>query len=127
MTHHQISENLGTDALFNQYITVVNRAIGQNKDGLYGKAVELWGKAVGDKPIAVALYKSDAQNPHHWYTVKLSNGTFDVVDASKRDDAAYDWKVSDKHIAEVVDNPKTYIDSPIKLDIDWLKTRVGLN
>ncbi len=124
--NQQVSQQLGADALFNQYIDIVNRAIGQNKDGIYGEAVDLWDKTMGGKHIAVGVYKGDADSPHHWYTVKLDNGSFDLIDASKRRDAAYSWKISDQHLANVVDDPDKYVESPVKLDLDWIKTRAGL-
>lgn len=122
----QLSQDLGADALFNQYVTVVNRAISANEHGLYGKAVKLWDKMVGDEDIAVGVYKDDAASPHHWYTVKLEHGHLDVVDTHKPADAGHSWKISDEHLAHVVDHPEKYVSAPYKLDLDWLSTRVGL-
>lgn len=121
------SNNLGNDALFTQYIDVVNRAIGNSRDDLYGKAIDLWDKTIGDEPIAVGVYASDASQPHHWYTVKLSDGTFDLLETGKASDAETDWKISDDHLSKVVDNPQTFIEHPVKLDLNWIKTRVGLS
>lgn len=125
-TDSKTSEGLGVNALFNQYIDVVNRAFGQNRDGVYGQYMKLWDKAVGDEPIAVGVYDEDADNPHHWYTVKFSGGTFDIIDQSKRDDAKSKWKLDEDHLRNVVDEPKTYVEHPLKLDFDWMKTRLGL-
>lgn len=116
----------GTDALFNQYLSVVNRAITANKDGIYGKAVKLWERAAGDKQIAVGVYQTDASSPHHWYTLELHDGNFDVVEHGKAEKAAFHWKISEDHLNHVVKEPETYVEHPIKLDLDWLKTRVGI-
>jgi hypothetical protein len=124
--HEQVSQDLAPDALFTQYLTVVNRVIAENRDGLYGKAAKLWDKAAGDEKVAVGVYKSDAESPHHWYTVTIQDGRVDLVDAAKANDAKQSWKISDEHLANVVDNPDKYVESPFKLDLDWLATRVGL-
>lgn len=133
---------LGTDALFSRYVDVVNRAIAHNQDGIYGKAIRLWEsflrpsgadlrpsgaeKIVDRRQIAVGIYQGDASEPHHWYTVELRDGRFDVVAPGKHE-AALDWKISEDHLEHVVHDPQKYIDSPVKLDLDWLATRVGLS
>jgi hypothetical protein len=124
--HHQVSQDLAPDALFTQYLTVVNRVIHANRDGLYGKAAKMWDKAVGDEKIAVGVYKSDAESPYRWYTITIRDGRVDLLDSAKANDAKHSWKISDEHLANVVDNPDTYVESPFKLDLDWLATRVGL-
>jgi hypothetical protein len=123
----QASKSLGTDELFDQYIEVVNRVIRENSDGLYGKAAKLWGKAFGDEPIAVGVYENDADNPHHWYTVKLrAGGHFELVERARQPSAKIRWKIKEDHLTHVIHNPQQYIERPLKLDIDWIKTRVGL-
>lgn len=117
---------LGTQALFEQYIDIVNRAIQSNKDGLYGKAARLWGKVVGHRPIAVGIYKGDASNPHQWYTVEFDEGRLALL-GQGRTGGALDWKISEDHLEHVVADPHKYIESPVKLDLDWLATRVGLS
>ena len=126
MESTRVSKHIGSDALFTQYVEVVNRVIGENREGLYGSAVKLWDKLYADDEIAVGVYRKDAAHPHHWYTVKLSAGTFEVLEHGKSGDADVEWKVSDQHLAHVVDNPRDYVASPFKLDLDWLQTRVGL-
>lgn len=120
------SQKLGSDALFTQYIDVINRVIGENRGSAYGAAMQVWNKTIKDAPIAVGVYDGDAKNPHHWYTIRMSDGTFDLVDNRKPDDPKLSWKVDEDHLTHVVDNPKTYVEHPMKLDLDWLQTRVGL-
>jgi hypothetical protein len=125
-TKSTTSPNLGTDALFTQYIDVVNRVLGENRSGLYACAVQVWHKTIGDEPIAVGVYSGDAAHPHHWYTVKLTAGTFDLLERSKSDDAKFSWKVDESHLSHVVDNPQSYVEHPMTLDLDWLAARMGL-
>ena len=35
------------------------------------------------------------------------------------------WKVSQEYLAKVAANPQDYIDHPVKLDWDWLKSRIS--
>lgn len=122
----ETGQSTGPDALFDEYLSVVNRAIAANKEGVYGKAVKLWERAAGDKQIAVGVYQSDASSPHHWYTLELHDGNFDLVERGKADKATFHWKISEEHLNHVVGDPQIYVEHPVKLDLDWLKTRVGL-
>ncbi|MFO7565514.1 MAG: hypothetical protein R6X02_22925 [Enhygromyxa sp.] len=123
--NRETRQPLGTQALFEQYIDVVNRAIQHNKDGLYGKAARVWERIIGDRQIAVGIYKSDASNPHQWYTLELRHGRLELLGEGKTG-ATLDWKISEDHLEHVVHDPHKYIESPVKLDLDWLVTRVGL-
>lgn len=121
----QARKDIPTDELFNQYIEVVNRVIAENRDGLYGKSANLWSKKFADEPIAVGVYDRDADTPHHWYTLKLRDSQLTLVDRIKDPDAKIKWKVKEDHLNHTINNADEYVKNPMKLDLDWIKTRVG--
>jgi len=107
----------GTDALFAQYIDVVNQAISENRDSLYGAALNLWSMAIGDEPIAVGVYDNDARQPHDWYKLRLDDMSFDLVEDETTKEAKYSWLIDDDHVSHVVGNPDEYIEEPLKLEL----------
>lgn len=119
-------QTLGNKALFTQYIDVVNRSMGEHRDQTPWKQLfAATGNVLGDKDIGVAVYDDDPKHPNHWATIRFHDGTFDIVEQGKGDiDVA--WKVQKDHLRNVVQDPKTFVDNPARLDMDWLKTRLGL-
>lgn len=117
---------LDTNALFTQYINVVNKAIGQHRDEFpYNMLIKGGQKLMGDRRVGVAVYAKDAATPHDYYTVSMEqDGKLDVVEHGKAaggPDA--EWKLPESHLRQVVDNPDPYIKQPGKLNLDWLKAR----
>ena len=100
--------------------------MGQNRDEFpYDKLLDASDKLFGDRQVAVGVYKDDPKNPHHWFTVSYEDSRFNVEEQGKGE-ADFKWLARQSHMEEVVENPDEYIDSPIKLDLDWLKKTVGL-
>lgn len=118
---------LATDALFTQYLNVVNRALGENRDSFpYRQILGASEKAFDDTTVAVGVYKDDAEHPHDWFTVDYSDGTFSLESHGK-EDADLTWKMRESHLEEVVENPDEFVEHPYKLDLDWLKKTAGLD
>lgn len=120
---------LDTNALFTQYINVVNKAIHEHKDEFpYNFLLKGGEKLLGDKNIGVAVYSSDPSSPHDYFTLNMrNNGTLDVIEHGKRKgggEPKVEWKVPEGHLRQVVDDPAPYINQPAKLDLDWLRARV---
>lgn len=121
------TSKLNSSALFTQYVDVVNRALGQNKDRFpYKQLMGPAGDFMSDKRVAVAIYKDDPKNPHDWFTMNFSDGTFGIADHGKSD-SDFTWKVKEAYLERVVQDPETYIETPSKLDFEWLKSRVGMD
>lgn len=119
---------LSPQAAFTQYLNVVNRALGQHRNEMpYEQILDLGDKALDDKQIGVAIYKDDPSSPHGWFTVTFEDGTFNLVKSEKPEDADLKWMVKRDHVDNVIENPKTFVDAPWKLDLDWLKSTIGLN
>lgn len=118
--------DMTTDALFTQYLDIVNRSIGEHRDEFpYDKMIAASDKLLADKNVGVAVYKDDPAHPHHWFTIQMKGGTLDLVSHGKSDTDIV-WKVDEHHLENVVQAPQPYIDQPVKLDLDWLKTRIGI-
>lgn len=120
--------DMSTPARFNEYIHVVNQAIGQNRDKFpYSTLIEAGKRLYGDAEIGVAVYASDPKNPHDYFTLRLTGDTFDVASHGKSDDVGIAWKMADEHINHVISNPEAYKERPGRLDLDWLMTRLGFS
>jgi len=48
------------------------------------------------------------------------------VRRSQIGDPSITWTVTREYLEEIVKDPDTYIEHPEKLDLDWLKSRLGL-
>lgn len=123
----EASAQLDTNALVTQYLNVVNRSLGENREDFpYKQLLDASEKLFADKRVAVGVYQDDIRNPHHWFTARFGNGRFELV-AQGKGDADFQWVLREAHVAEVVDHPEAFIAHPYKLDIDWLKKAVGVD
>lgn len=117
-------EQLDTNALFTQYVNVVNKAIGQNKNDFpFRQLTQMGEKVLGDKKIGAAVYKGDAGAPHDYFTIQLENGKLRAEHGKEGPDV--EWKLDEAHLKNVVSDPDPYVDNPAKLNLDWLETRLG--
>lgn len=115
-----------TNALFTQYLNVVNQAIGSHRDQMpYKQLIQGAGKLIGDEAFAVAVYKDDPSSPHDTFKVRLRGDTFDLLEHGKGgEDVA--WSIPRDHLEKVVETPDRFIERPEKLQLDWLWKRVGI-
>lgn len=120
------AHQLATDALFTQYLHVVNRALGENRDTApYEQILDASEKFFDDTSLAVGVFKNDSSQPHDWFVVEYDDGRFSLEKHGKGE-ADLTCKVRESHLEEVVDNPEEYVESPYKLDLDWLRKTLGL-
>ena len=117
---------LDTNALFTQYVNVVNQALGENRDRVpYKQLLTAAEKLLANRRMGVAVYKDDPTTPHDFFTLTFSDGTFEVA-AHGKEEPDFDWKVKEDHLRQVVENPEPYIQQPARLDLDWLKSRLNI-
>jgi len=122
------TQTLQTASAFTEYLHVVNRALGAHRDETpYKQMLALGEKALGDSTIGVAVYKDDASKPHDWFTVRFSDGKFALEEHGKKPERDFDWKLAREHVDNVIEKPQEFVEKPWKLDLDWLKTRVGVS
>jgi hypothetical protein len=118
--------DLDTNALFTQYLNVVNRALATHRDEFpYQQMISASQAALRDRRIGVAVYKDDPQHPHDWFTIRMDNGELAVLEHGKAD-PDITWRVKQRHLTTVTEDPDEFVEHPVKLDLDWLKTRLGL-
>lgn len=110
------------EELFREYMAICNEAIDKHKDEFPYKqilsATELF---VNDKSIDLAVYDDEPKAAFslHFKDNKITNG-------GHPDDPKKAWRVNLSYLKKVVENPKEYIAHPEKLDLDWLKSRLGI-
>jgi len=112
--------------LFMEALDVVNTAIREHRDGqLMGALLTAAEKAIGGRHLGVAVYRGDPDTPFDYFTLRFTNGRFELL-ARGKDEPEIAWKVSQDYLRDLVDNPRDYIDNPARLDLDWLRDRVGI-
>ena len=109
---------------FQSALSTMNKAIEDNKDALFFKTL-LRGcrSALDGQHLGVAIYKDNPEEPHDYYTVKMTDGRFVLVDHGKYSTDS-DWKVSEDYIRDLANEPDKYVSHPEKLSLNWLAERL---
>lgn len=108
-------------ALFHRYLDICNQAIEKHKGEFpYQQVLDLGEKLMGDRPVDLAIYDDEPKAAFslHFKNNKLKNG-------GHPEDVKKAWRVNLSYLREVVEHPEKYIEHPEKLDLDWLKSRLG--
>ncbi len=72
-------DKLDTNAAFTQYVNVLNRSIGDNRDSFIFKQLLAAGeKLLQDRDVSAEVYKGDPSSPHDHFTLRFNGATFDV-------------------------------------------------
>lgn len=117
---------IGSAAAFTQYLKVVNEAMGlHRKEQPWKVLFDMGGKIYGDKRIGVAMYDTQADQPHDYFTLSFDkdSGTFEMEEHGKAE-PDIEWKLPESHVREVIENPEPYKKNPAKLDLDWMAKRL---
>jgi hypothetical protein len=114
-----------TYELFMGAMDVSNRALETVRDKpVLSDLLELMEKQASGRQFGVAVYKDDPTTPHDYFTVRVQNHRIQLVSHGK-DAPDIDWKVSEEYLRDVTDNPDSYVENPLKLDLDWLRHRLS--
>lgn len=106
-------------------LDVVNEALQKHRDhALIGPLLQGGEKMLGGKKFGVAVYRDDPDTPFDYFTLRLTGGRFELL-ARGKESPDIAWKVSQDYLRDIVDNPQDYIDNPAKLDLEWLRHRIG--
>jgi len=120
-------KQLDTQALFSQALDVMNRAIQANKNDFpYQQLLAASEKVMDDKTFAVGITKEPGADPYDYYTVHYQDGRWALEGRGKQGEPSLNWRVDRDYLEKVVENPDRYIEHPEKLDLDWLKNRLGI-
>lgn len=117
---------LDTNAVFTQYLNVLNRSLGAHRDDFpYQQIISAAEELLEDKDIGVAIYEDEPDNPHDYFTISFEEGSFEIEEHGK-ESPDVDWRVSESYLREVIQNEEEYVEHPDRLNIDWLKARLNL-
>lgn len=108
--------------LFKEYIEICNKAIAEHQNQFpYKEMISLSESCIRDSTIDLAIYDDMPKGVFslHFKDKKL-------VTESNLTDPKKAWRMNLSYLEKVVENPQKYIDHPEKLDLDWLKSRMGL-
>jgi hypothetical protein len=116
-----------TTTAFTQALNTINMALDRHSGELpYKQIIAAGEKLLGDRRLGVGVYKDEASKPYDYYTLKFENGAFQIVSHGK-EDTDLSSVVSKAYLEDVAQNPERYIDKPYKLDLEWLKSRLGVH
>jgi hypothetical protein len=115
-----------TVSLFTEALNVINAALAEHAESMpYQALIDASEKTLADRNIGVAVYASDSGSVFDYFTIRYRDRSFELVSRGK-EEPEVSWKVSRAYLEEVAENPRDYIENPLKLDWDWLKSRLGL-
>lgn len=118
--------NADVQTLFTNALDVTNSALDRHREEVpYAQILASADKMLDGRKLGVAVYESEAGSPFDYFTIRYHDGRLELVSHGKEEPDAQ-WKVSRAYLQEVAEHPQTYIEHPIKLDLAWLKDRVGL-
>ena len=126
MTKAQSVESANTYELFMGYLDVINDALEKHTDTpVIGDLADWIADLTESKKFGAAIYDSDPQSPYDYFTVRIADGKVEL-DSRGKNEPDIGWRVSKDFLMEVNENRQDYIDNPMKLDLEWLKSRVGI-
>ena len=119
------AKSLKTDALVQNYVHIVNDAIGQHRSEVpYKQMLSAVEAVASDIEAGIAVYKDDPSAPHDYFVLGWTDGTLEVREHGKNGDRTW-WSMPREHLEQVVENPAPFLKNPMKLDLDWMSKRLG--
>ena len=111
--------------LFSEALNVVNQSLKKNYEVFpYNVAIEAMQKVASGTKVGVEVYAEDTDSPTDFFTIAYKDHHIELV-AHGKENPAFSYKVSRQFLRDIVENPQRYINNPEKLDIDWLRSRIG--
>ncbi len=116
-----------THALLTRYLDIANASLRANEDKAPWKQLFALGdRALGERRIGIAVYGEDPDRPHHYATLRFSDGRLHLLGEGGEAAGVNYWRVPKAHLEHVVSDPEPYIDNPLRMDLDWLRSRLDL-
>jgi hypothetical protein len=121
-----VRQRVSTFSRFVQALNITNAALEAHQDSLLFKPMLVACRLMlGDENLGVAIFQHDPDDPHDFFTIRMQDGTFVLVDRGDTE-IGIDWLVSEDYLQDVASHPARYIENPELLDFDWLKKRAGM-
>jgi hypothetical protein len=122
----QKTDSGDTYGLFMGALDVINASLEHNREGkIFRGLMSLAERSMVGRQIGVAVYRDDPDTPHDYFTVRFHKGRIELL-ARGKESPDIAWKVSQDYLQDVVENEQDYVENPAKLDLDWLKDRLGI-
>lgn len=126
MTEARKTAPTDTAALFVDYLNTVNTVLAQNRndfpfDAIIGRA----NKILANKTIGVNVYQDEPARPLETFTIAMTQGKLYMIERGEMP-PNLTWKVKKAYMQRVVDNQQQYLEHPTELDLEWLKSRIGV-
>jgi hypothetical protein len=106
--------------LFQSYLQVCNQALDLNRERFpFKQVLGAAQKAGKERRIQVCIVEG---NPAAEFVIKIEGNKLkgEQKDTCSGCGCAGQWRVSQRYMEDVVENPDLYINNPAKLDWDWL-------
>jgi hypothetical protein len=112
---------------FLQALNVVNAVLDLYRDSLSLRPLLAHAESeLGGCDLFVAIVDDEhPARPVDHVTIRLQQGVFVMV-AHGTTTNDFDWHVTRSELARIAKNPRDYLDAPERLNLEWLKARVGL-
>ena len=119
----QTSSHIKNDpyVLLRGTLDVINQTLEEHQDSkVFSAIAPLIDKLVAGRECGVAVYKTYADRPFDYFTVRLEHGKLELA---RRDEPTGDvaWNVSQDYLQQVCERPKTFIDNPARLYVEFGK------
>jgi len=117
----------GTNAdLLRATLEVVNVALERHRDHVpYAPLLALGASLIAGQRIEVAVYESDPDEPLERFSLRFLGGQFELTPGRVALELSH-LRVSRKYLRHVAAHAFEYIEQPVQLDRDWLRSRLGL-
>lgn len=117
---------LSSGRLVASYLDVVNRAVHRHANcPPYRKILDLSERVIGDRPMNLLIDDATPGQEDHQHTLRFHAGKFEYLRRGRSDDPrAIQLELAKKNLHEVVDAPHRFVESPNRLPLDWLRSRL---
>lgn len=110
------------NALFEAYLSICNQAMEAHSDEFpYHQMMTAMQSVLGKHSFDLAIYDDE---PKGTYSLQLKDNK--LKKCGTPTDAKKAWRMNLSYLKRVAAHPDEYIRHPEKLDLDWLKSRIGL-
>ena len=115
-----------TEQLMKDYVNIANLAMEKHGDRFPLKQVlgVIDSVTRQDNRVGVAVYSTSPSRPQDYFTVRYNQAQRLELAAHGREAPDIEWKLNRSYLEEVARNRQRYIDHPLRLDWEWVKSRI---
>lgn len=111
---------------FNDYLDAVNDGIAAHQRRAPFRLIwRTYLRRYEQRDLGVAVYKNVPEHPYDYFTVRLTAQGLELAEHGKTEQVEREWLMADVHLEHVLAHPERYKRNPVRLQLDWLRTRLG--